>query len=103
MITPLLISSMQQMLSNQFKKGLVTVNGITQEYEIYQTVVRDNIVKKYIYLEDEPQGVIERVALLDEFGRELMVQEPHIEKGPDGWMMSFKIVLEIKDESGDRE
>lgn len=99
MITPLLTSLIQQDLNRHFNKAKVTINGIEEEYEIYETIIRDNVVKKYVYIEDEPQGLIERACLVDQYGRELIIQEPNLEKGQDGWIISFKIVIEIKDES----
>lgn len=99
MITPLLTSLIQQDLNRHFNKARVTINGIEDEYEIYETIIRDNIIKKYVYIEDEPQGLIERAVLVDQYGRELIVQEPNLQKGQDGWIISFKLIIEIKDES----
>lgn len=80
------------------KKAIVTIAGEDYEYPIVKTVIRNGFFKHYISVEDEPVGDIERAVLVNENGIPLQTDDTLIEKGRNGWMISFKVFLLISDE-----
>lgn len=97
MITPVLVDLLKQDAVNYFKKAIVTIDGTEYEYPIERTIVKENEFKHYIYVQDEPVGVIEKVVMLDELDRELMIKEPNFNKGDEGWYIAFKVRITIEE------
>ena len=104
MIEPLFEDLIRQEAARHIKKAIVTINGQEYEYPVTKTVIRDGFFKHYIEVSDEPAGVIEKAVAIDEYGRALITQEPHFDKGDDGWQIAFKVVVQIKeDEDNDNQ
>ncbi|WP_110113277.1 hypothetical protein [Bacillus sp. CGMCC 1.16541] len=104
MITPVFVDLLKQDAVRYFKKAIVTIDGVDYEYPIDTTIVKENEFKHYIYVQDEPVGVINKVVMLDELDRELMIKEPNFNKGDDGWYIAFKVKINIEEveELGDQ-
>ena len=98
MIEPIFEDLIRQEAARHIKKAIVTINGQEYEYPVTKTVIRDGFFKHYIEVSDEPVGVIEKAVAIDEYGRALITQEPHFDKGDDGWQIAFKVAVTIKEE-----
>lgn len=97
-LTDFYVEEARRRLAAIAKKAIVTIDGESYEYPITKTVIRDGFFKHYIEIEDEPIGNIERMILVNENGIDLYVDDTLIEKGQNGWQVSFKTFLLISDE-----
>lgn len=95
MIHPLLVDNVIDYIMGLSPKAVVTIDGIDREYEYYRVMREGNLIKKYVYLQDET-GKITGAHAVDVQGRQLESYQAHIEKGPDGFMVVFLLELKIE-------
>lgn len=75
----------------------VTINGIVHDYPIHpSSYIEGNVLKKFVYLEDEP-GHVTHAFIYDRNGRRIQEKSMDIRKGEDGLMVTFFFQLEIKE------
>ncbi|MCD5324787.1 MULTISPECIES: hypothetical protein [Pontibacillus] len=95
-LQPLLINQTVTYINNLIDKAKITIDDVTEDYPIYNSLVEGNSIKKYVYL-DNATGYISEAKLVDSLGRDLSVKPLKISKGQDGFMMVFLIELNVKE------
>ena len=91
------IEEARRLIATVAKKAFVTIEGVTYEYPITKTVIRDGFLKHYIEIEDEPVGNIEKAVLTNANGVPLITGTGIIEKGDDGWQIAFKLFVIVSE------
>lgn len=75
-------------------KARVKINGRWQDHNIFKTIIRDNVIRKYIYLEGET-GKVEEAQLLSNDNKLLISNNYDIEKSDDGLVLTFAFSIEL--------
>lgn len=75
-------------------KAKVKINGKWQEYDIFKTIIKENVIRKYIYIEDE-SGLVEEAQLLTNDNKVLAVKPYEIEKDQDGLVLTFQFEVKV--------
>ncbi|WP_255298515.1 hypothetical protein [Brevibacillus dissolubilis] len=96
-IQPLLMERLLLDLSGHIRHAQVKVNGQQYIYPIHKTVITENQVTSYVYLNDvEAQGQVENVSLLDSDGSVLAIKPTTITKGDSGLLVAFVFTLKME-------
>lgn len=95
-IQPAVVDFVIECLDAKFTKGKIVIDGNILVKDVYQTTIKDGIMRKYIYL-DEEQGLISRAALIDAQGKEYYVKLPDYQKSnQQGHIISFPMQVKIE-------
>lgn len=95
-IQPLLIERLFNFLDASLTKGKVKFNGSYRDYSVLKTVREGNVMRKYIYLEDE-EGLVEEAQLLSDNGDILAVKPFSIQKDDNGLVLAFVFTLIVQE------
>lgn len=95
-IQPLLTDRLFNFLDESMVKGKVKLNGVYRDYSMLKTVREGNIMRKYIYLEDE-EGLVEEAQLLSGNGDILAVKPFSIQKDDNGLVLAFVFTLIVQE------
>ena len=95
-VKDVLIERLINYLDELIFSGKVRINDQYETYEIFKTVKRDNVLRKYIYLESEI-GHITEAQLLSSDYKILATKPYHIEKHEDGLVLAFEFILKIQE------
>lgn len=92
------VEEMRRLAAGIAEKAIITIEGEDYEYPIVKTVIRDGFFKHYIEVEFDPSGNIEKSILVNENGIPLYTDNTLIEKGRNGWQISFKTFLLVSED-----
>lgn len=93
----LLVDATLDFMSGYIRKAKITIDDIEKEYEITKSSIRNNTIRKYVFLTTET-GVISSAKLIDAQGRTLRSKNVDIKKGPDGFMIVFVYRLIVEED-----
>src|SRR4051812_4343601 len=54
--------------NNRIKNARVTVDNTVYNYDFYRTTIENNSIKKFVYLQDDLQGLVQKAVLVDAGG-----------------------------------
>lgn len=95
-IQTLLIDRLLNYLDESLVKGKVKFNGAYRDYNVLETVRDGNIIRKYVYMEDE-EGLVEEAQLLSNNGDILAVKPFSIQKDDNGLVLAFVFTLIVQE------
>lgn len=94
-VQPLLLESLIAFLDGLMSAGKVKINGVDKNYEIYQTIIDGNTIRKFIYIQDE-EGLVGEAQLTTIDGEVLAAKQVNIQKEEDGLMLAFEFSIELQ-------
>lgn len=95
-VQQILVDKIVNYLDELISRGKVKINGQYKNYDIFKTVKKGNVLRKYLYLETET-GYVEEAQLLTSMDEVLAVKPFSIEKQDDGLVLAFEFTIEIKE------
>ena len=95
-VQPILVEKMTNYLDDLIFKGKIKINGEYEDYKVFKSVKEDNVLRKYLYL-DEEIGYVEEAQLLTSMDELLAVKPFSIEKLEDGLVLAFEFTIEVKE------
>ncbi|WP_035100679.1 hypothetical protein [Aneurinibacillus terranovensis] len=97
-IQPILLDDVCQYIDNLVDHGLVNVEGTQVQYPIFNTVIENQSVRKYIYLDEHEQvgKNILGASLLDTSGNILATQTLNVTKNDVGFFICFEIPVRLE-------
>lgn len=95
-VQQLLIDRLVNYLDETISRGKVKLNGQYVNYEIKNTIKKDNVLRKYIYLETET-GFVEEAQLLSSMNEVLAIKPFSIEKQDDGLVLAFEFTITVQE------
>lgn len=75
----------------------VTIDDQVYNYDIYRTTIENNSIKKFVYLQDDVQGLVKKVVLVDALGNELATKDVNFQKFEDGYIVVFEFKLQVQE------
>ena len=95
-VQQVLIDRLMNYLDELILRGRVKLNGEYVNYDIKNTVLVGNTLRKYIYL-DVDEGIVEEAQLLSNNGDILAVKPFSITKQDDGLVIAFEFTLVVQE------
>lgn len=95
-VQQILVDKIVNYLDELISKGKVKINGQYKNYDIFKTVKKGNVLRKYLYLETET-GYVEEAQLLTSMNEVLAVKPFSIEKQDDGLVLAFEFTIDVKE------
>lgn len=95
-VQQILVDKIVNYLDELISKGKVKINGQYKNYDIFKTVKKGNVLRKYLYLETET-GYVEEAQLLSSMGEVLAIKPFAIEKQDDGLVLAFEFTITVKE------
>lgn len=95
-VQPIMIDKILEYIDNLIFKAKIKINGEYRDFEVFKTIKKDNVIRKYLYIEDET-GVIEEAQLLTNQGEILAIKPYSIEKGLDGLVLTFEFKITVEE------
>ena len=94
-IQQVFVDEMLKFAESYGKKAIITVGGVEREYTVFKTTIEGNEFKKMVFI-DDVEGHITNARMVDAMGRNLYVKEYNIVKGPDGFMVLFRMKIIVE-------
>lgn len=95
-VQQILVDKIVNYLDELISRGKVKINGQYKNYDIFKTVKKGNVLRKYLYLETET-GYVEEAQLLSSMGEVLAIKPFAIEKQDDGLVLAFEFTITVKE------
>lgn len=90
-----IIDEIVDYIDNRAVKADYTINGKTYSAKIRRSIVKDNTLRKHVYLtHKDPVGTVTRARLLDEDGRVVAERnDSQVHEENKGLLLEFKITI----------
>lgn len=82
-------------IDGEIDHAVAVVDGESHKLPIYKTRYRDGVLRKYVKIDqDETEGYIESVSLIDQLGGTWINTPVNYQRGKNGFIVAFPIRIE---------